>query len=95
MLIGGEGVREGLGHVGVEETVEEMLAGFAADGEASCDVGAGSKAALDGVADGHIFFLDFFTDGDAFPMRLRGGGADVGEVIVENDGAFIHAERKD
>lgn len=78
----------------MEEAVEEVFAGFAADAEAAGDVGAGVEAALDGVADGHVFVLHDFADGDAFAIVLFGGGADVGEIIVEDDGAFIGAERK-
>ena len=79
----------------MEEAVEEVLAGFAADAEAARYVGAGVEAALDGVADGHVFVLDDFADGDAFAIVFFGGGADVGEVVVEDDGAFIGAERED
>ena len=79
----------------MEEAVEEVFAGFAADAEAAGDVGAGVEAALDGVADGHVFVLDDFADGDAFAIVFFGGGADVAEVVVEDDGAFVGAERKD
>ena len=75
--------------------MEEVFAGFAADAEAAGNVGAGVEAALDGVADGHVFVLDDFADGDAFAIVLFGGGADVAEVVVEDDGAFVGTERKD
>jgi len=79
----------------VEEAVEEMLAGFAADGEASGHVSAGVEAALHGIADGHVFVLNFFADGDALAIVRVGGGANVGEVVVEDYGAFIDGERDD
>src|ERR1700751_5367427 len=79
------------GQVGVEETGEEVLAGFAAGGEAARYVGAGVQAALDGVADGHVFVLDFFADGDALAIVGFGGGAGVGEIVVEDDRAFVGA----
>ena len=75
--------------------MEEVFAGFAADAEAARYVGARVEAALDGVADGHVFVLDDFADGDAFAIVFFGGGADVGEVVVEDDGAFVGAERED
>ena len=64
--------------------MEEMLAGFAADGEAAGHIGTGVQAALDGVADGHVFVLDFFADGDAFFVVSFGGRTRVGEVVVED-----------
>ena len=73
--------------------MEEMLAGFATYGEAPGDIGARSQSTLHGIADGHVFILHFFADGDAFTMMLGGGGADVREVIIKNDGALVHAER--
>lgn len=75
--------------------MEEMLTGFAADGEAAGHVGAGSQAALDRIADGHVFVLDLFAYGDAFAMVLRGGGAHVRKIIIKNDGALVHSERED
>lgn len=75
--------------------MEEVFAGFAADGEAAGYVGARGEAALDGIADGHVFVLNFFADGDAFAMMLCGGGADVGKIIIEDDRAFIDTERED
>ena len=77
----------------MEQAVEKMFAGFAADGETSSGVSAGAEAALDGIADGFIFILNLFADFDAsliFPFRFL---ADVGEIIVEDDGALIHGER--
>ena len=73
----------------MQEAVEEMFAGFTADRKTAGDVGAGVQPALDSVADGHIFVLNFFTDGDAFAIVSSGGGAGVGEIIVENDGALV------
>jgi len=78
----------------VKQAVEEMLAGFAADGETAGNVGAGGEAALDGIADGHIFILNCFADGDALAMVLRSGRARVREIIIKNDGAFVYGERK-
>lgn len=72
-----------------------MLAGFAADGEAAGNVGARGEAALDGIANGHIFVLNLFADGDAFAMVLRGGRAGVHEIIIKNDGALVNGERED
>jgi hypothetical protein len=74
--------------------VEEVLAGFAADGEAAGDVGARSQATLHGIADGHIFILNFFADGYALVMVLRGGGADVRKIIVKNHRALADSERQ-
>ncbi len=70
-----------------------MFAGFAADGETSCDVSAGTEASLDGIADGFVFILNFFADFDASLIFLFGFLADVGKIVVEDDGAFIHGER--
>jgi len=75
--------------------MEEMLAGFAADGEAAGNVSAGSQAALHGIADGHVFVLYLFADGDALAMELGGGGAHVSKIIIKNDGALVHCERED
>jgi len=93
--VGGAGAGEGAREVVVEEAVEKMLAGFAADGEAAGDVGAGGQATLDGIADGHIFILNFFADGDAVAVVQRGDIVDVGEIVVEDDGALVDAERED
>jgi len=74
--------------------VEEVLTGFAADGQTAGDVSTGSQASLDGIADGHVFILNFFADGDAFAMELRSGRARVRKIIIKNDGAFIYRERE-
>lgn len=74
--------------------MKEMLAGFAAGGEAAGHVGAGSEAALDGIADDHVFVLDLFTDSDAFAMVLCGGRAHVGKIIIKNDRALVHCKRE-
>src|ERR1700740_234378 len=63
----------GGGEVGVKQAMEEMFAAFTTDGEASGDVGAGAEAALHGIADGHVFVLNFFADADALAI-VRGGG---------------------
>jgi len=75
--------------------MEQVLAGFAADGEASGYVGAGAKAALHGIADGHVFVLNFFADGDALAIVRAGGLGDIGEVVVEDYGALVDGERDD
>jgi hypothetical protein len=75
----------------VEEAVEQVLAGFPADGETARYIGAGVQAALDGVADGHVFVLDFFADGDALAIVAFGGWAGVREIVVEDDRAFVGA----
>jgi hypothetical protein len=85
----------GGGEVGVEQAMEEVFAGFATDGEASGDVGAGAEAALDGIADGHVFVLNLFTDGYALTIVRGGGLGYVGEVVVEDHGAFVDRERDD
>ena len=72
-----------------------MLAGFAADAEAASDIGAGAQTPLDGITDGHIFILDFFADGNAVAVVLSRGRAGVGEIIVEDHGTLVDAERKD
>src|SRR5581483_5653963 len=72
-----------------------MFAGFAADGKAAGDVGAGSQPALHGIANGHVLVLHDFTDfyaGGIFLPRLL---ADVGEVVIEDHGASVHGEGKD
>ena len=92
--VSGSGLAQSLGEIGVEHAVEEMLAGFAADRQPPGHVSARAEPALHGIADGHIFVLDFFADGDAFFMTGFGGGAGVGEVIVENYRAAIYAERQ-
>src|SRR5437867_192601 len=80
--------------IGVEQAMEEMFAGFAANGEAARDVGAGSKTALHGVADGLIFLLHFFADLNARFIFRRGFLAGVRKVVVEDHGAFVHAQGK-
>src|ERR1700693_360894 len=85
----------GGGEVGVEQAMEEVFAGFATDGEASGDVGARAEAALHGIADGHVFVLNFFTDGDALAIVRGGGVGYVGEVVVEDYGALVGRERDD
>jgi len=85
----------GGGEIGVEQAMEKVFAGFAADGEASGHVGAGVEAALHGIADSHVFVLNFFADGDALTIVRFGGGADVSEVVIEDYGALIDAERDD
>ena len=74
--------------------MEEMFTGFAADGQSSGDIGARSEAALYGIADGFVFFLDFFADLYAGGVFLSGFGADVGKVVIEYDGAFIDGKRQ-
>lgn len=75
--------------------MEEVLAGLAAHGKASGDVGAGAEAALYGIADGHVFVLNFFADSDALAIVRAGGFGDIGEVIVEDYGALVDGERDD
>src|SRR6266436_2836856 len=67
----------GGGEVGVEEPMEEVFAGFATDGETPSHVGAGVEAALNGIANGHVFVLNFFADGDALAIVRFGGMADI------------------
>jgi hypothetical protein len=83
------------GEVGVEQAMEKVFAGFATDGEASCHVGAGVEAALYGIADGHVFVLNFFADGDALAIVRVGSGANVSEVVIEDYSAFVDRERND
>ena len=85
----------GGGEVGVEQAMEEVFAGFATDGEASGDVGAGAEAALHGIADGHVFVLNLFADGDALAIVRGGGLGYVGEVVIEDYGALVDRERDD
>ena len=86
---------ESCGEVGVEQTVEEMLAGFASDGKATGHVRARMKASLDRIADGHVFVLDFFADGDALFVVSFSCRACVRKIIVEHDSALVYAERQD
>ena len=72
-----------------------MLARLAADREASGHVGAGVEAALYGIANGHVFVLNFFADGDALAIVQVGGMADIGEIVVKDYGAFVDGERDD
>src|SRR5689334_14172288 len=83
------------GEVGVEQAMEKVFAGFATDGEASCHVGAGVEAALYGIADGHVFVLNFFADGDALAIVRVGSGANVSKVVIEDYNAFVDRERND
>ena len=75
--------------------MEEVFAGFAADGEAASDIGARTESALNRIADGHVFVLNFFADSDAFAMMLGSSGTDIGKIIIEDDRAFIDIQRKD
>jgi len=95
LLIGGDGTVEGDGQVRMEKAMEEMFAGFAADGETAGNVAAGSEATLHGIADGHVFILHHFANGDAFAMVLRGRRAHGDKIIIKNDGAPVHPERED
>src|SRR5882762_8733820 len=72
-----------------------MLARLAADREASGHVGAGVEAALYGIANGHVFVLNFFADGDALAIVQVGGMAGIGEIVVEDYGALVDGERDD
>ena len=72
--------------------MEEVLAGFAADGEAACCIGAGAESALYGFADVHVFILDAVAHGDAFgiaPVRVL---AHVSEIEVELHEAAVGIE---
>ena len=79
----------------MKQPVEEMFAGFTADGEASGHISTGREAALDGIADGFVFLLHFFADFYAGLIFLERFGADVRKVVVEDDGTFVHGERED
>src|SRR3954465_2484320 len=68
--------------VGGQEAVEEVLAGFAADGEAAGVVGARVQAALHRLADGYVFVLNAVAYGDAFFVVASRGFADIGEVEI-------------
>ncbi len=53
--------------------MEEVFAGFAANREAASYVGARVQASLHGVADGHVFVLDFFAYCDTLAFVGFGG----------------------
>src|ERR1700682_3788025 len=78
----------------MEQAMEKVLAGFAAYGEAPGHVGAGAEAALHGIADGHVFVLHPFADGNALAIVLVSSAADIGEVVVEDYGALVDRERR-
>src|SRR5277367_3703241 len=90
LSISGGGAAQCRSEIGVEQAVEEVFAGFAADREASGDIRAGAEAALDGVTDRHIFVLHLFAHGDALFVAGFGGRAGVGEVVVEDHRTAIH-----
>src|ERR1700682_426604 len=77
----------------MEQAMEKVLAGFAAYGEAPGHVGAGAEAALHGIADGHVFVLHPFADGNALAIVLVSSAADIGGVVVEDYGALVDRER--
>src|SRR5207245_10504764 len=59
------------GQVRVQQTVEEMLAGFAVHGEAPGHIGARAEPALHSLTDGHVFILHFFAHLDALFVLLQ------------------------
>ena len=72
-----------------------MFAGFAADAKAACDIRAGTQSALHGIADSHVFILNFFADRDAVAIMLRRGISCIREIVVEDDSALVDAHWKD
>ena len=82
-------------HVRMQKAMEEMFAGFAPDGKASGDVSAGSETSLYGIANGFVFFLNFFADFHACLVFLFGLLAHIGKIVVEDDGTFVHRKRQD
>jgi len=40
------------------------------------------------------FILNLFTDGRAFLVVIRGGGADVRKIVVKDHGALVDAQRQ-
>ena len=93
MSVCGGGMAEGASKVRVKKAVKKVFAGFAADGEAPGDVGTGRETALDRIADGFVFILNFFAYFYAGLIFLKRFGADIGKIVIEHDRAFIHGKR--
>src|ERR1700676_3172322 len=87
--IRGCGAGESAGEIGVEQAVEEVLAGFATDGKTAGNIGARAEAALHGIADGHVLVLHLFADGDALAIVLVSGAGSICEIIIEDHRTFI------
>jgi len=83
------GVANAAGEVGVEQAVEKMFRRLRGGRRDARRCKRGNEASLDGIADGFVFILNFFADFDAGPIFLFGFLADVGEIVIEDDGAFI------
>lgn len=77
----------------MEKAMEEVFAGFTANGEAPGHISAGAKTALDGIANGHVFVLHPFADGDAFFVACLGVSGGVREVVIEDNCAAVHRQR--
>src|SRR5580692_5626790 len=72
----------------MEEAVEEMFAGFAADRKTAGCVSMRGEAALDGLAYVGVFLLDSFASGDASRIWT------TQEVKVEDHFRPVHAARQ-
>src|SRR5580704_16881249 len=79
-----DGSAQGSGEIGRQQAVKEVLTGLTADRQPSGDVGARAEPALNRVANRHVLVLHDFAYGDAFLVACFGGGAGIGEVVVEN-----------
>src|SRR6516162_4928132 len=85
-LVGGGGMAKAARHVRMQKAMEEMFAGFAPDGKPSADVSAGSETSLYGITNSFVFFLNFFADFHACLVFLFGLLANIGKIVVEDDG---------
>src|SRR5437870_5601998 len=84
-----------MAQVRIQQAVEQMLAGFAAGGEAAGIVGTGSETALYGFADRRVFLLDAIAGVDAREVSTACGFGNVGEVEVKDDVGAINAAGND
>src|SRR4051812_49374742 len=70
--------------VGVQQAVEQVLAGLPAHGRGAGAVGARAEAPLHRLADGDVLALDALGHGDAGLVPGARRGRVVGEVVVED-----------
>src|SRR5215470_11374865 len=81
--------------VGVKELMEKALSSLAPHREPPGRVRARLEAALNRLADRHVFILNPLRDGDAREVALAGLLRDVGEIEIEDDLGPINSERDD
>src|SRR5688572_20376353 len=82
--------------IGMQQSMKQMLAGFASDGKSPRVVSARVQTPLDRLTDRHILVLNtlahFDTREIALPRLLAN---DIRKVKIENDFCLVHPARHD